>query len=341
MSVSSSSSTSLAFLDALAAKPLVMDGGLGTQLEKLIPKDDPVQPKHHPLWSGITLWKSPHLVEKVHQLYVDAGLDLIITGTYQTSYGSLKKFTALTDSQVLTLWQRSVRIARNAAKTAAKDRHVYIAGSVGPFGAYLVNGAEYTGQYGDITNAQVTKYHYPLVHFFDTNTEVDVIALETIPNFKEIKVLLNLLKNLQATTNSKKPFYLSMNFKDNKTLCDGTPLTSVMRYINQFLDRHASIKDRFFAIGVNCMDYKFVADLVQNMDSLNEHNLAIVIYPNLGFDYFSSREDLTYESHKNEDQWSKAVKKWMSISSNVRIIGGCCSTGPEEIGTVRQIFDQM
>lgn len=334
-----SSSTS-AFLATLAAKPLVMDGGLGTQLEKLIPKDDPVQPKYHPLWSGITLWKSPHLVEKVHQLYVDAGLDLIITGTYQTSYGSLKKFTSTSDSEIQALWQRSVNIARKAANST-KDRQVFIAGSVGPYGAYLVNGAEYTGEYGDITNAQLTKYHYPLVNFFYTHNEVEVIALETIPNFKEIKVLLNLLKNLQATTNSKKPVYLSMNFKTSETLCDGTPIPSVMRYINQFLDSHPHLQNQLFAIGVNCMDYKFVADLVKNLDKENRHNLAIVIYPNLGFDYFSSREDLTYESHKDQDNWAIAVKKWMSMSPNVRIIGGCCSTGPEEINTVRRIFDQL
>ena len=78
--------------DILDKRKLVIDGALGTELERLLPTTSTYLPSGSPLWSGQVLIKNPELVEQVHLDYINVGADMIITSTYQTSYASLHKY---------------------------------------------------------------------------------------------------------------------------------------------------------------------------------------------------------------------------------------------------------
>ena len=66
-----------------------------------------------------------------------------------------------------------------------------MAGSVGPYGAMLADGSEYTGDYdpGDIVLRDV---HAPRIEAL-LEAGVDLLAFETIPTVREAAVLLDLL----------------------------------------------------------------------------------------------------------------------------------------------------
>lgn len=66
---------------------------------------------------------------------------------------------------------------------------------MGPYGASLLDGSEYTGSYIHTTSEEVmNQYHRPKINAL-IEGGVDILAFETIPCRAEAEVLLNLLKN--------------------------------------------------------------------------------------------------------------------------------------------------
>lgn len=105
-----------------------------------------------------------------------------------------------------------------------EDKEILIAGSVGPYGAFLTDGSEYTGNYISTCDIEyIKKWHRPRIQAL-IEGGVDVLAFETIPALQEAKVLIELLKeypNMKA--------WLSFSCKVRpaailKILCRGTQM---------------------------------------------------------------------------------------------------------------------
>lgn len=320
---------------------LLLDGALGTQLENLIDKNSEIQPKNDPLWSTKVLIKRPDLIAKVHSRYLESGSRILTTATYQASFSSLQHYANFSNIEEATkLWKRAVKVAKNCIQeylsrsTKSAEKTHWICGSVGPYGAYLADGSEYTGDYGDFSNSKLDSYHYPLVNYMVLDDNVDIVGLETIPNFREFKVLLNLMLKLNRHYKKEKKFYLSFSCRDGKSLCDGTLIDKVMNYLNTKLSRDIVLRKNLIAIGCNCVNQEIVLTVIDSIQSHNEHGHPLIVYPNLGFIY--SREHQQYEKHRNLDKWVELSEAW--LRKGVKYIGGCCSTGPEEISALRKIL---
>ncbi|ODV80962.1 AdoMet-homocysteine methyltransferase [Suhomyces tanzawaensis NRRL Y-17324] len=320
----------MSFKEELVKRKLTMDGALGTELEELVPRDSPVQPKSSRLWSGMVLLHQPELVTQVHQAYVEAGAEALITGTYQISEASLKKNTSLSDQEIIDLWSLSVEVACQAAETA--DHKVFVLGSIGPYATCLADGSEYTGKYGDISVEQLTAYHKPLALYLAGDSRVDVLAFETIPNLIECQAILELL----AANKISKSFYISFNFSSTELLMDGTPIAKMAEYLTGFLHQHPEVASNFVGIGVNCTEYQLVESIVENINAAI--SMPLILYPNLGFDYDEVLGE--YQTKKNVEKWARLVEKWCSFD-NVRVIGGCCGTAPVDITAVKKVLDSL
>lgn len=82
---------------------------------------------------------------------------------------------------------------------AGIEYNVQVAGSVGPFGAFLHDGSEYTGIYCDKYSEQaLIDWHRPRIEAL-IEGGVDILALETLPCTKEALALLRLLKEYPST----------------------------------------------------------------------------------------------------------------------------------------------
>lgn len=69
-----------------------------------------------------------------------------------------------------------------------------IVGSVGPYGASLHDGSEYTGSYIATTSLKTMRdWHKPRINAL-VEAGVDLLALETIPSVVEAEMLINLIK---------------------------------------------------------------------------------------------------------------------------------------------------
>lgn len=313
-------------MQMFGGEPLVLDGGLGLQLEKLA-EERKFSVKNDPLWSGRALIRAPDLIEDVHKSFLNAGCDIVTTSTYQISRASLQKYTDFTDAQIEELWAKSVDVCWHACK--GHESQARVCGAIGPYGGFLANYAEYTGEYGGIANQELEQYHVPLATFLNNNAKVDILAFETIPNFKELKVIVNLMCKMSAR-GPLKPFYLSMNFRDSSHMCDGTPIEKVMGYLTGKLNKNPSLRKRLIAIGCNCTELKSATAVLKNIETHNYHGVPTIVYPNLFTDHNDPQIDQI---------WLQLVDEWLSAGAS--IIGGCCGTGPKEIAQIRFKVDHI
>lgn len=69
-----------------------------------------------------------------------------------------------------------------------------IAGSIGPYGAALHDGSEYTGSYTtNVSEETLRNWHTPRISAL-VEAGVDLLAIETIPSRVEAETLVKLLK---------------------------------------------------------------------------------------------------------------------------------------------------
>lgn len=291
-------------------RPLVTDGGLGTALESRGIVLD------HDLWSAGLLRDDPDTLAEVHAAFARAGADIVTTASYQIGPRAGLTDTGLTDTAVRRLCADSVTLAREAASrgTAAP---VLIAGSVGPFGAVLGDGSEYTGDYA-LTDAEFAAFHRPRIEAL-AEAGADVIALETQPNLPEIRVLADLVEGTRV------PAWLSVTLADGgptgvPRLPDGTPLTALA----EVAAAHPTVR----AVGVNCVRPAQVSPALEALAAVSD--LPLIAYPNSGETYDAESmtwQDPTAEAGERLGAWP--VADW--IARGARIVGGCCRTTPADI----------
>ncbi|GMG33571.1 unnamed protein product [Ambrosiozyma monospora] len=216
-------------------KPLVLDGAMGTELER---RGVNVNDK---LWSGLALINNPDKISQLYQDYLKAGADIITTATYQLSTQALKDH----GFNQIDVYDSAIKVSADSkqafyADDANERRQIYIAGSVGPYGAFLADGSEYTGNYRGVSETELAHFHEFRLNYLFDSPQVDFITFETIPKFEEIKVLVNLMKQLNCNTNNSKnpkPYTLSMTCNDAETLADGSSFTTVLQWLNDNADK--------------------------------------------------------------------------------------------------------
>ena len=125
---------------------LRLDGGLSTALEAN------GQSIGGSWWTGELMLSHPDAVTKAHRQFVEAGADIIITGSYQLSFEGGRR-AGWTDDET----DRALRNSTTAARLAA-DEGTLVAASIGPYGAFLNDGSEFRGGYG-VTDSVLRDFH--------------------------------------------------------------------------------------------------------------------------------------------------------------------------------------
>jgi homocysteine S-methyltransferase len=302
------------FVDALRTKPyLVLDGALATELER---KGCNLNCK---LWSAQVLADDPDLIYQVHVDYFVAGADVAITSTYQASVQGLME-AGHSDTEAVDLIHKSVGLAARARREINlqdRTRVCYIAGSVGPYGAYLSDGSEYRGDY-KLSFDDMKDFHRPrIVALLDAH--VDVLACETIPSIEEIKAILSLLDDFTA------PAWISVTLKDGQHLSDGTPLSTVAKILDE--------SENIVAMGLNCVSAELVDEALQQFSS--QSSKPFVVYPNSGEGFDATSKTWTGNA-MSSNSLAELVTKWHA--NGAKLIGGCCRTAPSDIKIVKEIL---
>lgn len=160
---------------------LTIDGGFSTQLmthvSECVDKD--------PLWTARYNATHPELVIAAHLDYLMAGSSAILTNTYQASVEGYMEHLALSREDSVSLIRNTVRLAHKARSKFMMEKPdakaPWVVGSIGPYGAHLHDGSEYTGDYADTVDPEVIKKWHRVRIEAILEVGVDALAIETIP----------------------------------------------------------------------------------------------------------------------------------------------------------------
>ncbi len=287
---------------------LVLDGALATELERR------GCDLRDPLWSAKILLEQPDLIRQVHQDYFAAGAQCAITASYQaTPQGYAARGIDLV--QAHRLIARSVELAQQA-RQAHLARHpqadaLLVAGSVGPYGAYLADGSEYRGDY-TLPQAVLRDFHRPRIAAL-MEAGVDLLVCETQPSLAEMVALLQVLEEFPGVV-----AWFACTLRDATHLSDGTPLREVVA----LLDGHPQV----VALGVNCVAPSLATAALRHLATLTR--LPLVVYPNAGERYGAERKCWQADS-ADAGALVDHLAAWRAAGA--RLIGGCCRTTPQDI----------
>ncbi|WP_329302203.1 homocysteine S-methyltransferase [Streptomyces sp. NBC_00659] len=291
-----------AFADALSSGTVVLDGGMSNQLEAA------GHDLSDALWSARLLADRPEAIVEAHLAYYEAGADVAITSSYQATFEGFARRGVPRErgAELLGLSVESAREAARRAHAKGVTRPLWVAASVGPYGAMLADGSEYRGRYG-LSVAELERFHLPRLEVLAAAAP-DVLALETVPDTDEARALLRAVRGLGV------PAWLSYSVAGDRTRA-GQPLEEAFAL--------AAEADEVIAVGVNCCAPADVDAAVATAARVT--GKPVVVYPNSG------------------ETWDAAARAWTGSSTftaaqvggweraGARLIGGCCRVGPEAI----------
>ena len=279
---------------------LALDGGLSTALEAQGLAID------GPMWTGELLLSNPEAVTAAHRSFVDAGADIIITGSYQLSFEGGRR-TSWSDDDV----ERALRNSTAAARLASND-DTLVAASIGPFGAHLNDGSEFLGRYG-VSAGAIRDYHDRRLDIL-LDTEPDLLAVETMPDLTEVQILLDLLESKSVDM----PYWVSFTVSEPGTISGGGNFAEACALVENYANA--------MAVGINCSPLSVITPTLSGVDT----ELPFVVYPNAGqawdADSMSWAGTHEFATHAHVEEWSNA---------GARIIGGCCGYLPSNLQSNR------
>ncbi len=298
---------------ALAAGPVVLDGGLATELEAA---GHDVSGR---LWSARLLADDPDAVVAAHRRFFAAGARVATTASYQASAEGFA--AAGVDVPADELLTRSVVLAQRARAEHGLEALAWVAASVGPYGAVRADGSEYTGSYADparpdaLDVAALRRFHRPRLEVLAA-AGADVLACETLPAAAEVEALLLELEPLGV------PAWVSLT-----TVVDerGTVRTRLGEPAEAVF---AMLRGLPFVVaaGVNCLDPGDVAAAVTVAGRAS--GLPVVAYPNSGERWDAGRRAWSGDARLRAGD----VRAWRD--GGARLVGGCCRVGPAVLAGV-------
>ena len=287
---------------------IVLDGALATELET---RGCQITDS---LWSANVLINQPDIIRQVHLDYFRAGAQCAITASYQASLAGFAQ-RGLDREEAEALIARSVTLAIDARtqflSESPNSLRPLVAGSVGPYGAYLADGSEYRGDYS-LSREAFIDFHRPRITQL-LAAGADILACETQPSFAEIQALCELIETFPEAS-----AWFSVTLKDAYHLSDGTPLTTVVNYL--------TAQPQVVALGINCIALTETTAALNHLHTLT--SLPLVVYPNSGETY-DAQSKTWHQDGAHCQQLTDYLPDW--LAAGAKLIGGCCRTSPKDI----------
>ena len=292
-------------------QPIILDGGIGTELERL------GAPMDHEAWCAVALETHPQLVRDVHRSYIDAGADIITVNTYAATRH------ALTNGGIeenFTSWNKlAVQLARETLDASEVDRNILIAGSVSNFG-------HFNDQY---TDKQLAPNFRDQAEILIENG-VDFIILESLgAKTSTIVTALNAISEFGV------PIWVAVSCAEDH---DSGQL--FLGIEESRIDSHRPLAHQELGEAIDTiMDTAGSALLVMHstvdttlpaLQLMQSHYDGLRgAYPNAGY---WLRPEWAFVDQISPQNYLERARKW--LDTGARIVGGCCGIGPDHIAAL-------
>jgi 5-methyltetrahydrofolate--homocysteine methyltransferase len=286
--------------DLLASKHVLLaDGATGTNYFKAgLASGEPPE-----LWNI----DRPEHVTELHQRFVEAGADIILTNTFGCNAHRLKLHGA--QDRAYELARRAAELARAVADKAL--RPVVVAGSVGPTG-------ELFEPLGALTQAAaLASFSTQLQGLRDGGA--DLAWIETMSAPEEANAAA------EAAISVGLPYVITYSFDTaGRTMMGLLPRAAAASVASQVVPP--------VAIGANCG--VGAPDILVSLVQMRDAPFPLVTKGNCGVPHFEGTEVV----YSGTPQLMASYAR-MAIDGGARIIGGCCGTTPEHIAAMRASID--
>lgn len=284
---------------------MIIDGSMSTALENMGAN------LNSKLWTAKVLAEEPELVKNVHINYFRAGADCGITCSYQATIKGLTE-NGYTEEQAEKIIEDSVKVfieARNEwweseGRDADRLWPLCLAG-IGPYGAYLADGSEYTGIYS-LSDEELDFFHRRRMEIL-WNAGADILLIETQPSLRESIIEAKIAEELGAD------YWISFSCRDEHRLNDGTPIADAVK---AFSDGYPHLK----MIGINCTKPEYIESLVKDIKAVTD--IPVGVYPNSGDVYDPSTK--TWKPRIDIMSFEDYALSYFRAGADA--VGGCCTT---------------
>lgn len=285
-------------ISLLRERVVILDGAMGTMLQ-----ERGMQPGQCPELFGI---ENPSVLREIHELYIEAGADIIQTNTFGGNAFKLNEY-GLAD-RVEEINAETVRIAKEASRG-----RVWVAASIGPTGKLLC-------PMGDCSFDDLYAAFADQIRACE-KAGADLISIETMTDIGEMRAAL-----IAARSVSRLPVIAHMTFEPGgRTMMGTDPLTALI-IIEAFQP---------LAIGANCSGgAQQLLPVIEQMGQWTDRFLSVE--PNAGLPQLINGQTIFPDSP--EDMAESALRL---RGAGANIIGGCCGTSPAHIQAMARVLKNM
>ena len=286
------------FIEAIRERVLLADGATGTELRARG-------------WRGhgpLAALEDRDRVRTLHEEYLRAGADLILTDTFEATRIQLARHGY--GDRVRDVNFQAARIARDAREIIGAP--AFIGGSISPFGRDLAVGSLTPEAAGEAVREQVGAL---------VEGGVDVLVLETFPSLLEVRIALEAVR---AVTDL--PVIAALDFVSALTTPAGESPSEIARLL--------AGPGGADVVGVNCgVGPRATLDILQELAAAGIE-APLFVKPNAGLPRITGGQPL-YPS--SPDYFANFALRAKDLSAAV--IGGCCGSTPAHIRAMRDALD--
>jgi 5-methyltetrahydrofolate--homocysteine methyltransferase len=317
----------------LKARILILDGAMGTMIQqyKLTEADyrgdrfvDFVAPAgERELFvkgnNELLSLTQPHIIQEIHEKYLDAGADIIETNTFGAT--SVAQDDYHMAELVYEMNVASAKLAKTACdKFSTPDKPRFVAGTLGP----TPKTASISPDVNDPAARNVTFDQLVDAYLEQTRALVeggaDILMVETIFDTLNCKAALFAIDTFFDEVGYKMPLMISGTVTDaSGRILSGQTVTAFWHSI-----RHA----KPLTVGLNCaLGATLMRPYAEELSKIAD--TFICIYPNAGLP--NPMSDTGFD--ETPDVTSSLVKEFAE-SGFINIAGGCCGTTPPHINAI-------
>ena len=304
------------FLDALARRVLVYDGGMGTGLQALEPAASDFGGPALEGWMDGLVLHAPHLVESVHRGFLEAGCDVVETGTFQATRLRLAEWGQA--DATLELNRAAAALARRLCdEYSSAEQPRFVAGSIGPTG-FLPSSSDPTLSritFGELVEA-FTEQAQGLIEGGS-----DLMIIETAQDILEVRAAIFGCREAFARTGVRLPLHVSVSLLDTSgSMLLGTDPAAVVAILDSL---HVDV------LGLNCSTGpELMRDAIRVLSERSSVPVACI--PNAGIPTnVGGRAHFPLGADEMATHLEDFVRRF-----GVAAVGGCCGSTVDHISAL-------
>ncbi|MGG3564179.1 methionine synthase [Neobacillus rhizosphaerae] len=298
------------FTDQLKKRILVMDGAMGTMLQRVnLTAEDFGGEEFEGCNENLNL-TAPSVIANIHREYLEAGADIIETNTFGATSLVLDEYGLGYKAYEINKIAAMIAIGE-VQKVYSEDWPRFVAGSMGPTTKTL----SVTG--GTTFDELAASYEEQAIGLIDGG--VDLLLLETSQDMLNVKAGFAGIQSAFSKTGTTLPIVISGTIEPMGTTLAGQSIEAF--YISVEHMKPA-------AVGLNCATGpEFMQDHIRSLSNLA--TTAVSCYPNAGL------PDEEGHYHETPEILAKKLSDF-AAHGWLNIVGGCCGTTPEHISAISE-----